>query len=165
MLMARIALLMSCLALAGCASYRPLYGDGGAALNSQLGNIAIEEVDSRAAQLVRNDLLLSVKGEASESGYVLSLTPVEKKTKLSSPFGTKLTRLRYTLTMAYVLRRKGSGSDVLKGTAFSNVSYDVVEQPIADLQAAENAQVRASREVAADIRLRLATFLSRAASN
>jgi LPS-assembly lipoprotein len=165
MLMARLALLLTALALAGCTSYRPLYGDGGAALTSQLGNIAIEEVDNRAAQLVRNDLLLSVKGEASDSGYVLSLKPEEKKKQISTPFSTKLTRYRYTLTVAYVLRQKGSGNEVLKGSAFSNVSYDVVEEPIADLQAAENAQVRASREVAEDIRLRLAAFLSREASN
>lgn len=163
--MARIALLLTAFTLAGCASYRPLYGNGGAALTSQLGNIAIEDVDSRAAQLVRNDLLLSVKGEASDSGYVLSLKPTEKKTKVSTPYGLNLTRMRYTLTMAYVLRQKASGSEVLKGSAFSNVSYDVVEQPIADLQAAENAQVRATREVAEDIRLRLAAYLSRQASN
>jgi LPS-assembly lipoprotein len=165
MLMTRIALMLTAFFLAGCTSYRPLYGDGGAALTSQLGNIAIEETDTRAAQLVRNDLLLSVKGEASESGYVLSLSPQEKKKKLSTPQGMKLTRLRYTLTMGYVLRQKGSGQEVLKGSAFSNVSYDVIEEPIADLQASENAQMRASREVAEDIRLRLAAFLSREASN
>lgn len=165
MLMARLALPLVALLLVGCTSYRPLYGDGGAALTSQLGNIAIEETDNRAAQLVRNDLLLSVRGEASDKGYVLTLTPSEKRTKVSTPFGMKLTRLRYTLTMTYVLRQKASGAEVLKGQAFSNVSYDEIEQPIADLQAAENAQLRASREVAEDIRLRLAAFLSRQAAN
>jgi LPS-assembly lipoprotein len=165
MLMARLAIVLIALSLAGCTSYRPLYGDGGTALTSQLGNIAIEETDNRAAQLVRNDLLLSVKVEASDSGYVLSLKPEEKKKQVSTPLGMKLTRMRYTLTVKYELRQKGSGKDVLSGSAFSNVSYDVVEQPVADLQAAENAQRRASREVAEDIRLRLAAFLSREAAN
>jgi hypothetical protein len=35
-----------------------------------------------------------------------------------------------------------------------------VEQPIADLRAADNARERAAREVAEDIRLRLAAFFS-----
>ena len=82
MLMARLALLLTALLLAGCTSYRPLYGDGGAALTSQLGNIGIEETNDRAAQLVRNELLLSVRGEGSDGGYVLSLKPAEKRTQV-----------------------------------------------------------------------------------
>jgi LPS-assembly lipoprotein len=53
-----------------------------------------------------------------------------------------------------------TGKVVVTGSSFSNVSYDTVEQPIADLQAAENARERAAREVAEDIRLRLAAHFS-----
>ena len=53
-----------------------------------------------------------------------------------------------------------TGKAVSEGASFSNVSYDTLREPIADLQAADNARDRATREVAEDIRLRLAAFLS-----
>jgi LPS-assembly lipoprotein len=154
-----IALIAASMFVAGC-SYRPLYGGGadGKGVAVALSGIAVDEQKIRAGQIVRNNLISSFGGAGST--YVLRMTPVEKTQKLSALSGQKLERHRYNLKVAYELADAKSGEAVVSGSSFSNVSYDTVEQPIADLRAAENARERAAREVAEDIRLRLAAHFS-----
>ena len=155
-------LLVTGMILLGGCNYRPLYGTKGGepGVAKALAGISIEEQDSRAGQLVRNDLLSSMgTGDAT---YQLKLEPIEKTSQVSSLPGQKLQRKRYRLNVKYVLLNLSSGKVASEGASFSNVSYDTVEEPIADLQAADNARDRATREVAEDIRLRLAAFVSAA---
>lgn len=160
----RQLIILACLAcslvLAGCNS-RPLYGTGadGKGVAVALSGIAVDEQRTRAGQIVRNNLI-SGFGSQGASNFVLRLVPEEKTTQLSSLSTQKLERLRYTLKIKYELADATSGETLTSGASFSNVSFDTVEQPIADLRAAENAKERAAREVAEDIRLRLASFLS-----
>lgn len=151
--------------MAGGCSYRPLYGtkegDPGAA--AALSGIVVEEQGSRAGQLVRNDLMLGLGNRAgSNADFQLKLEPTEKTSLISSVPGQKLQRRRYRLNVKYVLLNVATGKVASEGASFSNVSYDTVQEPVADLQAADNAKDRASREVAEDIRLRLAAFVSAA---
>ncbi len=153
-------LIVASLALAGCTSYRPLYGAGadGKGVAVALSGIAVEEQRDRAGQIVRNNLISSFGGGGSS--FILRLKPVEKSQLLSTSSGQKVDRHRYNLRVGYELADAKSGDAVISGSSFSNVSYDTVEQPIADLRAAENARERAAREVAEDIRLRLAAHFS-----
>jgi LPS-assembly lipoprotein len=153
-------LIVASLALAGCNSYRPLYGAGadGKGVAVALSGIAVEEQRDRAGQIVRNNLISSFGGGGSS--FILRLKPVEKSQLLSTSSGQKVDRHRYNLRVGYELADAKSGDAVISGSSFSNVSYDTVEQPIADLRAAENARERAAREVAEDIRLRLAAHFS-----
>jgi LPS-assembly lipoprotein len=150
--------------LAGC-GYRPLYGtrEGAPGVQAVLAGIAVDEQNTRAGQLVRNDLL-STFG-ASVDGrmlYQLKLEPIEKTALVSALPGQKLQRKRYRLNVKFALVNVASGKVVSEGASFSTVSFDTVQQPIADLQAADNARDRATREVAEDIRLRLAAYVSAA---
>ena len=150
------------LLLAGC-SYKPLYGTGsdGKGVAVALNGISVDEQKTRAGQLVRNNLISSF-GAGGGASFILRVTPVERSQQLSANSTLKLERYRYNLKVAYELVDAQSGQSLTSGSSFSNVSYDTVEQPIADLRAAENARERASREVAEDIRLRLAAFFSAA---
>jgi LPS-assembly lipoprotein len=123
--------------------------------------VAVEEQKTRAGQIVRNNLLSTI-GNGGDKTLILRLMPEEKTAVLSSFSSQNLSRKRFTLKVKYELADGKSGETVSSGTSFSNVSYDTVEQPIADLQAAENARERAAREVAEDLRLRLAAFFSSA---
>ncbi len=147
--------------LAAC-SYRPLYGSNSAGRNvvAALSQIAVEEQKTRAGQLVRNELISSLGRGGGESRFVLHLLPSESVTSVSSISTEKLYRKRYRLSVKYALSDAKTGETVTGGVSFSNVSYDTVEQPLADLQAADNAQLRAAQEVSEDIRTRLAAFLS-----
>lgn len=148
------------LALSAC-SHRPLYGrsEGNAAVASQLADVAVEEQRNRAGQLVRNELI-SGFGSSGGSKYLLKLTVAEKTESVSSVAKNVVDRHRYRLTVSYQLLAAGSGEELAGGKSFSNVSYDTVQEPVADLQAAENARDRAARELAQDLRLRISAFFA-----
>jgi LPS-assembly lipoprotein len=147
--------------LAGC-SYRPLYGTNanGSSVVAALSQVAVDEQKTRAGQLVRNELISSLGGGNGTARYVLHLVPVETTSDVSSSSTQKLYRKRYKLSVKYTLTDVKSGNSVTSGTSFSNVSFDTVEQQLADLQASDNAQLRAAQEVSEDIRTRLAAVLS-----
>ena len=156
------ALLGASLILAGC-NHRPLYGTNadGEGVAFMMSGVSVEQQKTRAGQIVRNNLISSL-GAGDGSKYVLRLSPTEKTQQVSALSGQKLERHRYNLKVGYELADAQTGQTVSSGASFSNVSYDTVEQPIADLRAAENARERAGREVAEDIRLRLAAYFSTA---
>lgn len=155
-----VALLATGLATAGC-SYRPLYSksSGGAELTATLADISVTEQKTRAGQLVRNELIAGFDSR-SGSNYVLKMDVSERTQDVSSMAFEKTDRHRYRLTVAYELVDSRTGEAISTGSSFSNVSYDTIQQPVADLRAAENARERAAREIAQDLRLRIASFLS-----
>jgi LPS-assembly lipoprotein len=149
------------MALSAC-SYRPLYGTGanGSSVVAALSQVAVDEQKTRAGQQVRNELISSLGGNGGTARYVLHMIPTETTTGVSSISAQKLSRKRYKLTVKYELIDVKTGKPVTSGASFSNVSFDTIEQPLADLQAADNAQLRAAQEVSEDIRTRLAAVLS-----
>ena len=151
------------LSLTGC-GYKPLYSSGsdGRGVVASLSSIAILEPDSRAGQLVRNSLLSSMRpaGTAQENLYKLVLKSQVAKSSLVDETLPGIKRVRMRLTVSYQLLEAGPGSEVNSGKTFSAVSYDVIREPIADLQAESNAMDRAAREVAADIHTRLAAYMA-----
>jgi LPS-assembly lipoprotein len=158
----RILVVVALLPFVAACSYRPLYGGGpaGSSVVAALSQVAVDEQKTRAGQLVRNDLISSLGASGGTARYVLHMTPTETTTGVSSISAQKLTRKRYKLTVKYELTDVKTGASATSGASFSNVSFDTVEQPLADLQAADNAQLRAAQEVSEDIRTRLAAFLS-----
>lgn len=151
------------LGLTGC-GYRPLYSSGsdGRGVVDSLSSIAVQEPDSRAGQLVRNSLLSSIRpaGTAQQNIYKLVLNPQLAESTLVERSIPGIKRIRLRLTVSYQLIEVSSASEVTSGKTFSAVSYDVIREPVADLQAESNATSRAAQEVAADIHTRLAAFMA-----
>ena len=151
------------LSLAGC-GYKPLYSSGsdGRGVVASLSSISIQETESRAGQLVRNSLLSSIRpaGTSQENLYKLVLSPQLTQSTLVEQTLPGLKRVRLRLTVSYQLIETGSDSEVNSGKTFSAVSYDVIREPVADLQAESNATSRAAKEVAADIHTRLAAYMA-----
>jgi LPS-assembly lipoprotein len=152
------------LGLAGC-SHKPLYGrdSAGNSAASALGEVAIDDQKTRAGQLLRNELILSFGGSGSSARYVLKLDVTEETQSVSSVAYEKTARLRYHLSAKYVLV-DASGQALTEGSSFSAVPFDTIDEPVADIRAAENARERASRELAQDIRLRISAYLATRAS-
>lgn len=148
------------LGLAGC-SHKPLYGRdaSGNSVASALGEVAIDDQKTRAGQLLRNELISSFGGSGSASRYVLKMDVTEKTQPVSSVAFAPTKRLRYRLSTKYALL-DASGQALTEGSSFSAVPYDTIDEPVADIRAAENARDRASRELAQDIRLRISAFLA-----
>ena len=151
------------LSLTGC-GYKPLYSSSsdGVGVVAALSSISIQESDSRVGQLVRNSLLSSIRpaGTTQENLYKLVLKPGLTQSTLVEKSIPGIKRVRLRLTVSYQLIYAVSGSEVSSGKTFSTVSYDVIREPVADLQAESNATDRAAREVAADIHTRLAAYMA-----
>jgi LPS-assembly lipoprotein len=146
-------LLVSGLLLAGC-GYRPLYGGGDSSNAARgLSQIAVQEQKTRAGQLLRNELLSSHLGaDSGNATYTLAMDVTEtgKANAGSSE------RVVYRMTANYRLVENATGKQVDEGKSFSSVSFDTVSEPLADLQAENNARQRAARELGQDIKTRLA---------
>lgn len=153
--------LSSILVLAGC-GYRPLYGTAGDSRGvvQSLAAISIPEADSRLGQLIRNDLLSSMRpaGTASEDRYSLVMTPVQSRSPIIDRSLPNTTRGSVKVSVEFQLN-EGSQT-VYSGKTFSQVSFDVVRQPFADNQAEINATERAAHEIGNDIKTRLAAYFA-----
>jgi LPS-assembly lipoprotein len=156
-----ILLVSAALLLAGC-GYRPLYGTSSetAGVAATLSSVSIPEAEDRVGQLIRNDLLSSMRAGKGEDKYTLFLKPVVKKSGVIDKPQPSVTRNAITLAVSYELVERSSGSIVHSGKTFSQASFDVIRQPFADLQAETNATERAVHEVSADIRTRLAAYFA-----
>jgi LPS-assembly lipoprotein len=158
-----MVLIMLSLGLMGC-GYKPLYGagNGGVGVVNSLSSIAVQETDSRAGQLVRNKLLSSMRpaGTASSDAFSLGLAPSVVLSSLVDQTRPGIQRMRLRLTVSYTLTELSSSTQINSGKTFSSVSYDIVHEPVADLQAEANALSRAAQEVGTDIHTRLAAFMA-----
>jgi LPS-assembly lipoprotein len=147
------------LLLGGCSGYRPLYGTApdGTSVVAALSSVTVPEQRTRTGQLLRNELLSGLNSDGSNK-FELRLAITENTGAVSSLPSTTLNRKRYNLSVHYELVALASGEKITAGNSFANVSFDTVREPVADLQAANNARDRATTEVGQDIRQRLAAF-------
>ncbi len=155
-----LLLVFALVGLLGCADYRPLYGQNsaGRSVAADLAGVAVEEQNTRAGQLVRNELLSGL-GSNSSPRYLLKLVPTERVIQVSQISVTLANRYRYNLVVDYTLVNLSTGKAVASGKSFSNVSYDNLSQPVSDLAALNNAMGRAAIEVGQDLRQRIAATL------
>lgn len=163
----RIWALLAVLVLVGGCGFQPLYNAGSSSegVVAELRGIAIAEPKTRLDQLIRNDLLSSIRPAGTGSGdrYVLA---IESSSKDDGVIETRsvaeTSREVVRLSVRFALSKQGTGEIVYEGRTFSHVPYDDVGQSFADLQARNNALERAAHEVSVDIRTRLAAhFASR----
>lgn len=155
------AIALICLGLAGCGSYRPLYGKmpDGSSIASSLSGLTVSEQHNRAGQLVRNEILDGTENGAVQR-YGVKLDVTESTTDVAALSVSTGTRKRYNLSAHYELYDTSSGKTINAGNSFSNVEFDVINIPVSDLSAADNARTRAAKELGQDVKLRLAAFLA-----
>lgn len=146
--------------VAGCTSFRPLYGKGptGEGVSTSLSAVSVPEQHTRSAQLVRNELLNAMGTEPAR--FTLRLNVTEAVIYVSTFTASNLRRQRFNLNAHYDLLYVSTGAILASGNSFSNVSFDTVRQPVADLQAANNAMQRAAQEVGQDLRQRVAAYFA-----
>ncbi len=156
------------LLLAAC-GFRPLYGSDSEnpGVAGDLAAVAIPEPPNRLTQLVRNDLLSTMRpaGTAEPDRYRLDIlaTSAEERSVEDSSNARQARRATVRVTASFELKDlAGGGKTLYRGKTFSNVSYDDVGQSFADLQARTNALERGAHEIALDIRTRLAAHFASA---
>lgn len=149
----------------GCSKMRPLYGDSNepSSVAAQLASVAIPEPNTRLAQIIRNDLISTMRpaGTAAPDRFSLALDIRSQDDKtIESATAERVLRRTIRLNVAFALQEQGTGRVVFRGKTFSQASYDEVGQSFADLQAKTEAAERAAHVVSLDIRTRLAAHFA-----
>ncbi len=155
----KLLALLPVFALAAC-GFSPMYADrpGISDPATALAQVEVEQPENRMEQLVRNELLRTVPPAQQGGGvYRLSLDVTSSETTLLSATG--LTRQR--LAASFTLTNKSSGAVLLQGKSFADASYHDVGRQFSDARSKEAAQRAAARELAEDIRTRLAAWFAR----
>ncbi len=153
--------MVSCLSLAACSTYRPLYGSGadGTSVARSLSSLSVAEQHTRSGQLLRNELLDGSHSDGQQR-FRLKLDVTERVIYVAGLSSSTAVRRRFNLAAHFELFDATSDKPSTAGDSFANVEFDTVNVPVSDLQAVDTARARAAKELGQDIRLRLATFLA-----
>ena len=148
-------------ALNGC-GFRPLYGrSGGGDLSEALARVEIGPIPDRVGQLVRNALLdgLRPRGASSYPAFRLDVDVQESISSLAVRKSANATRADLNLSGTFILRDFSTGTELLSGTSQAISSYNILNSEFTTLMSEKGARDRAARQLADDIRLKIATFL------
>jgi LPS-assembly lipoprotein len=174
----RFARLAAALAIAaglgGC--FQPLYADrsvdGGPGLRTALAAVDVKQIDapkgsdeSRLAVEIRNALLFDLTGGSPAGRPAYSLTIRMAATVADIIVDTTTTRPsieNYGINASFTLTEIASSKQVVSGQTFARVSYDVPgqEQRFARLRGLRDAESRAAKVIADNIRSRLASYFA-----
>jgi len=150
---------------ASACGFQPLYGvdAGGAHIVGELAGIHIAEVNDRLGLAVRNDLLdlVTPLGEPAEPRYVLRVSLFEERQGIAIERDATITRFTLTLTANYDLEDARTRMRVNSGTARATAAYNVLRAEFANVVAKRDAETRAARVVAEEIKTRLSIHFAR----
>lgn len=158
--------LVAGLGLAGC-QVQPLYGtlSSGGTARDETRAIDIEPAKSRVEQVLRNELIFGFTGGgyAAEPRYRLRIVLSQQDSAVGVEKLSDVPAAYFLLLRAsFVLSRVSDGETILTGTSFANASYDFSSQRFANVRALRDAENRAAKVIAGDIRTRiLAHFASK----
>ncbi len=124
-----------------------------------LSSTEVDPVSDRTSQQVRNRLLFTMNGGELQPGgkYRVSLAVTETTQTLSVETNSLApTSAQVRVLAKYSLIEKSSGSVVAAGQRRALAAYDRTPQSFANQRAQRDAQDRAAREVAEQLRLAIA---------
>jgi LPS-assembly lipoprotein len=157
------ALLLAALpALAGC-NLRPVYGpQARAELVPQLAAIGVADLGGSRGQHFRNYLIdeLNPSGTVVAPRYDLAVQLLEEQTDLAIQLDDTATRRNLTLGAVFTLTRKSDAQVIYSSATRRVVSFNVNRDPFATMIAEQDAQRRAAREVARQIRTMLSLYFT-----
>jgi LPS-assembly lipoprotein len=153
------------LGLAGC--LRPLYGApefGGLAAQQGLAGVRVDVQGERLAHYLRNELEFSLRGGNPADGatrYVLSVTAAARTGgAIVDRISGAAESAALFIDASYTLKEPGKSQPVNEGTATVVVSYERSQQRFANTRAARDAEIQGARQLADQIRSRVASYLA-----
>ena len=158
-----LVLLTAAALLMGC-GFRPLYGSGDAAeTENELAAIQVRPIDNRIGQILHNHLidLLTPRGRPRHVKYVLDVRLKETIARLGVQKSELATRANLRITAKFMLLSP-SGSMLFNGQSVTISSFNILgSDDLATLVAEKDARARAVRQIASDLRTRIAAFFLR----
>src|SRR5215831_13352662 len=156
------------------ACFQPLYGEqtatGGPVLRDQLSAVDVLQIqapkgtdEARIAVEIRNSLLYDFTGGGYAAPPTHRLKIAISSTRASIIVDVNTSRPdveNYGLNSTYSLTEIATGKVVVTGTTFARVSYDIPgqEQRFARVRGLRDAELRAAKVIADNIRSRLASY-------
>ena len=160
----RTIFLLAALGFLGGCGFQPLYGKNFATYTpEEFAAIKIKPIRDRIGQQLHNHLLslLNPGGRPKKPRYVLTARVSESIASLGVRKSAFATRANLTLSVNYRLSPLPTGDSILTGSDSIIVSYNILESDFATLMAEKDARVRAVRELAQIIRIRLGAHFTR----
>ncbi len=162
-----LSLLACAVILAGC-GFRPLYGGnakGGP--SAELASVKVAPIADRIGQQLHNHLLdlINPRGRPRQPRYTLKVQLREGIEHLAIQKSELSTRANLRLVASYFLVPTGGKAPVMSGTSVVVSSYNILKADFATLISEKDARARAAREVAQDIRARLAVYFQQRRAN
>ncbi len=151
--------------LAGC-TWEPLYGSAGisdpSAAGSTLSQVSVSQVDTRVGQQLRNHLIFLLHGgrDPLETRYEARIRVSATGNEYAAVRNIRdFTAGAVTVTVSYDLIDTTTNSRVNGGSRVATAPYDRTTQNFANSRALRDAENRAARDAAEQLRLALAADL------
>lgn len=158
----RRLVLLGLLALGAC-NLRPIYGAAETRkVLPDLAAIEVDELPGRRGQFFRNYLIdeFNPQGVSVAPAYKLGVVVTRQSNSLSIQLDNTATRVNLIMGASFTLTRMSDGAVLYDSAVRRVVSYNIRSDPFATLIAQQDAERRASREVARQIRTVLSLYFS-----
>ncbi len=150
------------LAISSC-GFTPVYKNtrSGGPVGQALAGIEIAPAPDRTAQLVRNELLLLMKWRnGQEASHLLEMSFQEQQIDLAIQLDDSVTRRNLILRTTYTLKTMRDRKVSFNGEGRAFAAYNRVPSEYANLVAERDARERAAKDLAYQIRTRLAAHFA-----
>lgn len=162
-----VCLLVVAASISGCSDgggFRPMYGKtpSGVGLEEKLATIDVAPIPSRVGQRIRNELIFANTGggDPAPPAYRLEIAIRESiGSTLVKTTGEAVSQI-YNLDATFKLISLKDKKVLLTGTSYSRAAFERFQSIYSNVRARDDAENRAARTVADDLKGRLAAFLS-----
>ena len=160
------ALFVLAVSLAHSGCIQPLYGSlaAGGDVAGELQAIKVDDIGGRTGHYLGNELNFALNGTGAQvpAKYRLKVTLLETvQTPLLDTVAGYPTAANVVVYADYQLLPMGGGEPVTAGKLTALEGYDRTSQRFANLRAAQDAEIRAAKTLAEQLRIRIAAALTK----
>jgi LPS-assembly lipoprotein len=157
---------------AGCGDstgFRPLYATStlvGSDVNAKLAQMEVAPIPGRVGQRLRNELIYQSTGggaAAIDPAYRLEIVVTESNSATLVQIDGNSSGSVYNLNAEFRLVRLADRSVALKGSSYGRAMFQRFDSVFSNVRARHEAENRAAKTIADDMKSRLAAYLSGAA--
>jgi LPS-assembly lipoprotein len=149
----------------GDSGFRPLYGPSasGAVVTQRFKEVDFAPIPGRVGQRVRNDLIFESTGGGSPAPpqYRFEVVLQENVTSTLVNVQGRVAGAVYAVQASFRLIDSKEKKVVFQGTSHARAPFERFENIYSNVRAREDAENRAARTIAEDLKTRLAAYLSR----
>jgi LPS-assembly lipoprotein len=155
------ALIASLTLLVAACGFQPMYAPAGG--GAAIGPVTVEQIDGKAGHVLKTELdrILAVENNGATPA-MLQITLSEQITPLGIRVDESATRAELRLIANYILTPATPGAQVMRGSVFTVVNYDIPTAAFGEITAQDDARERAAETMAQRFRAELALRMAQA---